>query len=82
MSRPGFVFDLAAPAVVNATDFTCRGCGVIVGGGGSTNAELHTRLKIHIRERHSLVNADEWKITHHDREGREMVVCFWPPEAI
>lgn len=82
MSRPGFVFDLAAPEVVNATDFTCRGCGGVVGGGGASHADLHARLKIHVRERHALANADEWKITHHDRGGREAVVCFWPPEAI
>ncbi len=82
MSRPGFVFDLAAPAAVDANDFTCRGCGVLVGGGAVSNAELHARLKIHIRERHLLENADEWKVTHHDRNGREMVVCFWAPEAI
>jgi hypothetical protein len=83
MSRPGFVFDLAAPDVVNASDFTCRGCGVLVGGGAAvSNAELHARLKIHIRDRHALANADEWKVTHHDRNGREMVVCFWPPEAV
>ena len=81
MSRPGFVFDLAAPDVVHSMEFTCRGCGVMVGGAHS-NAELHARLKIHVRERHALPNADEWKITHHDRDGREMVVCFWPPEAI
>ena len=82
MSRPGFVFDLAAPDVVLSTDFTCRRCGVVVGGGAPSNAELHARLKIHVRERHALPNADEWKITHHDRDGREMVVCFWPPEAV
>jgi predicted small metal-binding protein len=81
MSRPGFVFDLAAPEVIKAMEFTCRGCGVMV-GGGSSNTELHARLKIHVRERHALENADEWKITHHDRGGREMVVCFWPPEAL
>ena len=81
MSRPGFVFDLAAPAH-DATDFTCRRCGVLVGGGAASNADLHARLTIHVRERHALPNADEWKITHHDRDGREMIVCFWPPEAV
>ena len=81
MSRPGFVFDLAAPHVPNAMDFICRGCGGTVGAAASSNDELHLHLKIHIRERHTLANADEWKITHHDRDGREMAVCFWPPEA-
>ena len=82
MSRPGFVFDLAAPDVVSATEFTCRGCGGMVGVAAASPADLHARLKIHIRERHALANADEWKATHHDRNGREMVVCFWPPEAM
>jgi hypothetical protein len=81
MSRPGFIFDLAAPQVPNAMDFTCRGCGGIVGAGSASNAELHASMKIHIRERHTLLNADEWKVTHHDRDGRETVVCFWAPEA-
>ena len=76
MSRPGFVFDL------HATECTCRGCGAMVKGPTVSNADLHARLKIHVRESHQLLNADEWKITHHDRAGREPVVCFWPPEAI
>jgi hypothetical protein len=80
MSRPGFVFDVIAPEVVDAADFTCRQCGVLVGGSAG-NSELHARMKIHVRDRHSLANADEWKITHHDRNGREAIVCFWPPEA-
>lgn len=82
MSRPGFVFDLAAPDAVHATEFTCRRCGLLVGGGTGSSAELHTHMKIHVRERHALANADEWKITHHDRDGRETVVCLWPPEAV
>ena len=76
MSRPGFVFDLAA------TDCTCRGCGAHLTGTKASHAELHALLKIHVREKHALRNADEWKITHHDRTGRETVVCFWPPEAL
>jgi hypothetical protein len=82
MSRPGFVFDLAAPDVADAMEFTCRGCGVLVGDGAHSNAELHARMRIHVRERHSLANADDWKVTHHDRGGRETIVCLWPPEAI
>jgi hypothetical protein len=53
----------------------------MVDGGAGSSADLHARLKIHARER-ALANADEWKVTHHDRGGREMVVCLWPPEAI
>ena len=82
MSRPGFVFDLAAPDVVDAREFTCRRCGLLVGSGAHSNAELHTHMKLHVRERHSLMNAEDWKITHHDRDGRELVVCLWPPEAV
>ena len=68
--------------MTSATDFTCRGCGTLVGGGAGSGAELHARLKIHVRERHALPNADEWKVTHHDRAGRETIVCLWPPEAV
>jgi hypothetical protein len=82
MSRPGFVFDLAVPDTVHPTDFTCRGCGMTEPGGGVTSAELHARMRIHVRERHALPNVDEWKLTHYDRSGAEVIVCFWPPEAL
>lgn len=81
MSRPGFVFDLSAPDAVDAIVCTCRGCGVTVGGARSS-AELDARVKIHVRERHALANADAWTITHHDRAGREVAVCLWSPEAV
>ena len=79
MSRPGFVFDCATAEGAGAEAFTCRGCGEVV--KRSEGAELHTHVKLHVRERHALANADAWKVTQHERDGRPSIVCLWPPEA-
>ena len=80
MSRPGFVFDCANAEDAAADSFTCRGCGELV--RRNAGEALHTHVKLHVRERHALTNADQWKVTEHERGGRQTIVCLWPPEAI
>jgi hypothetical protein len=82
MNETPFAFDLRLNNQAKKMDYRCRLCGIEEHGGSIPNAGLYARMKAHLRELHSVRDADRLTPTYIERssDSAEVLLGYSPAE--